>query len=130
MGWWSIFSKKKEKISKNTLVDKDPDDFTLCSSSTAWVIDKHYCANCKCSTGHQEYMSEVCNQCGAFDTQHLMERSYRQIWYKGKWQYQVRYKEDRNRKKPNPHAIIPEGWSAYTEIIEKWYSIKKDEPKA
>ena len=84
--------------------EKDPKDFTLTESSTGWDLDRHYCRQCLKSTCHSEYMSDVCNGCGGFNTQDGRGRSFRKIFYQGVWQYQIKYKEGKE------------------EIIKEWYS--------
>ena len=121
MSWISdFFNKTPSPRPEKPKGNKDPDDFTLCSLSTPWQIDEHYCSRCKCSTGHQEYLSGACNQCGAFGTQELCNRSWRKIWYEGKWQFQVRYQG---------RQVFPSisKTGGCVEIIEKWYDIKKDD---
>ena len=71
---------------------KDPNDFTKCALSTAWLVDAHYCTKCKKSTSHNEFMSDICSGCGSFNTQDRFGRSYRKIRIEGKWMYQIRYK--------------------------------------
>lgn len=83
--------------------DKDPTDYTKSWSSTHWSYDAHYCSACKCTTGHAEYMSDICNHCGSFRTQVLHGRSYRKIKLDGKWKYQVKYRNGNE------------------DIIDKWY---------
>jgi hypothetical protein len=90
---------------KRSLDSKDPKDYTKCRLSTNWHSDDHYCSACRRSTGHNEYMSDICNGCGSFKTQELYGRSYRQIYIDGKWKYQIKYKN-----------------GADDEIIEKWYN--------
>lgn len=87
--------------------EKYPKDYTLSESSTEWLSERSYCKKCSCTTAHNEFMSDICNTCGSFNTQERMGRSYRTIWYQGKWQYQVRYREGKE------------------EIIEEWYKFKK-----
>jgi hypothetical protein len=72
--------------------NKDPMDYKKCSLSTDWDIDPHHCTKCQKSTSHREYISDVCNSCGSFDTQVLHGRSYRKIKEHGEWRYQVRYR--------------------------------------
>ncbi|AGO47464.1 hypothetical protein Phi19:3_gp060 [Cellulophaga phage phi19:3] len=94
---------KKETTNTNINKSKDPSDYKKCSLSSEWYSDNHYCTKCKKSTGHNEYMSDICNGCGSFDTQKRFGRSYRKIMIEGKWKYQVRYKNGNE------------------EIIDKWY---------
>lgn len=86
------------------LGDKDPKDYKKCKLSTEWKSDDLYCSRCKCSTGHNEFMSDICNSCGGFDTQVRYGRTFRKIHTGGKWVYQVKYKR------------------GHEEIIDKWYS--------
>lgn len=83
--------------------DKDPKDYTKSKLSTEWQTEDYYCYHCKKSTGHSEYMSDICNSCGSFSTQVRFGRVYRKIYLNGKWRFQVRYKDDRE------------------EIIDNWY---------
>lgn len=97
-----IFNKKIYPLG-----NKDPKDYKKCKFSTEWLADKIYCTKCKCSTGHNEYMSDICNNCGTFNTQKKYGRSYRKIMVHGVWKYQVRYKDGTE------------------EIREKWYTNEK-----
>jgi len=101
-----IFGKKVKE--KQCAIDsvrhsKDPNDYKKCSLSTEWKSDDTHCTKCKKSTGHNEYMSDICNGCGSFNTQVRFGRSYRKIKVDGKWKYQVRYR------------------NGDEEIIDKWY---------
>ena len=82
---------------------KDPKDYTKDELSTNWEGDKTHCSACKKSTGHNEYMSDICDGCGGFNTQVRFGRSYRKIYIDGKWMYQIRYKNGNE------------------EIRDKWY---------
>jgi hypothetical protein len=90
-----LFGKKNYKTeegnSKNN-VSKDPSDYKKDDLSTDWMSDGRYCNECKKSTSHNEYMSDICNSCGNFNTQIRYGRSYRKIYIDGKWKYQVRYR--------------------------------------
>ena len=92
---------KKDNVVKN---EKDPNDYKNCSLSTNWEIEEHYCTNCKKTTTHNEFMSDICCGCGSFKTQKLYGRTYRKIYIDGKWKYQIKYKKKGNM-----------------EIIEEWY---------
>ncbi len=98
-------NKSNESIvgTEKMIKEKDPKDYKKCNLSTEWEADDHHCKNCKCSTGHNEWMSDICNSCGSFDTQVRYDRSYRKIFYGGKWMYQVRYRDGKE------------------EIIKNWY---------
>lgn len=72
---------------------KDPKDYTKDELSTGWKGDAMYCTACNKSTGHNEFMSDICNSCGSFHTQKHYGRSYRKIYIDGSWKYQVRYKD-------------------------------------
>ena len=82
-----FFGKKKQS--------KDPKDYTKCKLSTEWVGDHHYCKVCLKSTGSNEYLSDICNGCGGFNTQVSYGRSFRKIYIDGEWKYQIRYKDGR-----------------------------------
>ncbi len=99
-----LFGAKKPKLSDDIPKplkepqaprSKDPKDYTECNLSTGWKSDEHYCNECMKSTGHNEYMADICNGCGSFNTQVWYGRSYRKIYYVGKWKYQIRYKDGR-----------------------------------
>jgi len=90
---------------EKSLVSKDPKDYTKCKLSTGWESDRIYCSACKKSTGHNEYMSDICNGCGSFNTQIRFGRSYRKIYIDGKWKFQIKYKNSEN-----------------DEIREEWYN--------
>ena len=77
---------------KKPLQSKDPKDYTKDKLSTDWESDNTYCNVCKKSTEHEEFMSDICNGCGSFNTQIRFGRSYRKIYIDGSWKYQVRYK--------------------------------------
>ena len=77
----------------NITGSKDPNDYTLNDLSTAWISEDHYCVKCKKSTGHNEYMSDICNSCGSWNTQKRYGRVYRQILINGVWKFQIKYKE-------------------------------------
>ncbi len=74
------------------ILSKDPKDYTLDKLSTPWKVDSQFCKFCRKSTSHSEYMSDICNGCGSFNTQSSNGRSYRKIYIDGEWKYQVRYK--------------------------------------
>lgn len=81
---------------------KDPTDYTKDSLSTGWKTDDRYCTKCLKSTNHDEFMSDICNNCGSFNTQVRYCRVYRKIYIDGAWKYQVRYKDG--------HEEIREDW--------------------
>jgi hypothetical protein len=81
---------------------KDPKDYMKTSLSTTWEADDRYCEKCDKSTSHSEFMSDICNSCGSFNTQIRFGRSYRKIKIDGKWKYQIRYKTGREE--------IRDGW--------------------
>jgi len=96
------FRSKKDTVSsepdtkrnkKPKLPDHDPKDYRKSDSSTDWSFDAHYCNDCRCSTGHQEFMSDVCRSCGGFKTQFNSGRSWRRIVQNGKWVFQVKYQD-------------------------------------
>ncbi len=72
--------------------EKDPNDYTLTESSTVWGTDR-FCSTCKATTGHREYMSQVCNTCGTISNTIIPfdYRSYRQIYKDKKWVWQYKY---------------------------------------
>lgn len=84
--WDWLFGKK----SQTQLDSKDPSDFTLTSNSTEWRYERH-CSECKSRTGHNEYMADVCNSCGAIGAFLHKPRTFRKIYHKGVWVYQYRY---------------------------------------
>jgi hypothetical protein len=96
MKWFNFLKKFKEPLK-----EKDPNDFTKCKSSTNWNVENSYCTSCKCTGSHSEYMSDVCNTCGQFDTIVLYGRSYRKIYYQSKWQYQIKYKNGKIELREN-----------------------------
>lgn len=61
---------------KYDMRSKDPKDYTKSDLSTEWKSDNTYCSKCMKSTGHNEYMSDICNNCGSFNTQIRFGRSY------------------------------------------------------
>ncbi len=81
-----LFSKPASRGSK------DPKDYTKCDLSTEWKCDDIYCKVCNKSTSPNEYMSDICNGCGNFNTQIRYGRSYRKIYIDNAWKYQVRYR--------------------------------------
>jgi hypothetical protein len=85
------------------LGSKDPKDYAKDKLSTGWQSDINHCNVCKKSTGHNEFMSDICNSCGSFNTQVAMGRTYRKIYIDGKWKYQIRYR------------------NGVEEIREEWY---------
>lgn len=85
----------KRLFFKKTLKNKNPDDYTKCESSTDWQSDNMHCGKCLKSTSHSEYISDICNGCGSFNTQVSFGRSYRKIYVDGVWKYQIRYKNGR-----------------------------------
>ena len=97
------------------LPDKDPNDYTLTKSSTSWLTEK-YCPKCKATIGHDEWMSEICNNCGTiysglFSEIRSSKRVYRQIIQDGKWVYQYKYpgkydELDNFEIRPTPHIGI------------------------
>jgi len=82
---------------------KDPSDYKKDDLSTVWRSDDRYCKKCKKSTSHNEFMSDICNSRGSFNTQIRFGRVYRKIYIDGKWMYQVKYR------------------NGHEEIIHKWY---------
>jgi hypothetical protein len=75
---------------------KDPNDYKKDSLSTDWESDDHYCSICKRSTKHNEYMSDICNGCGGFNTQVRYGRCFRKIYIDGKWRIQIKYRNGDN----------------------------------
>lgn len=99
-----LFGASKPTLNKPIVSgSKDPKDYTKTDLSTTWKADHVYCDVCMKSTGHNEFMSGICNNCGNFNTQIRYGRSYRKIYIDGAWKYQVRYK------------------NGTEEIREKWY---------
>lgn len=89
-----MFGKKKVSSENDHIItSKDPKDYTKTELSTDWEADKHHCTACNKSTGHNEYMSDICSGCGKFNTQVRFQRSFRKIYIAGSWKYQVRYKD-------------------------------------
>lgn len=113
--WWNRLSETNQEnnssgtdnCTPNNVPKKEQDlaDYRKSETSSEWLAESHCCINCKCTTTHNEFMSDICNSCGKFNTQKRYERSYRKVFYGGKVQYQVRYRDGRE------------------EVIEKWYSI-------
>ncbi len=99
-----LFGISKTSRKPKVAGSKDPNDHKKCALSTGWKLDDHYCSNCKKSTGHNEYITHCCNNCGEFGTQVRSGRTYRKIFIDDKWKYQIRYKRNNDE-----------------EIIEKWY---------
>lgn len=98
-----LFGSRKAALNKPVVSgSKDPKDYTKDKLSTGWESDNTYCNVCMKSTGHNEFMSDICNSCGNFNTQIRFGRSYRKIYIDGAWKYQVRYK--------NGTEEIREGW--------------------
>lgn len=94
MNWIKkIFRKRYTELSKHAFSgSKDPKDYKEDKLSTGWKSDNIYCSACMKSTGHNEFMSDICNGCGNFNTQIRFGRSYRKIYIDGEWKYQVRYR--------------------------------------
>ncbi len=90
---WLFGSRKHQP---NTIEgSKDPKDYKKDKLSTGWEHDDHYCSRCNCSTGHNEFMTDTCNSCGNFHTQHNSGRNFRKIYIDGQWKYQIRYEDGR-----------------------------------
>jgi len=83
------------KLGIKKLEEKDPKDFRLTWNSTKWSSGE-YCPKCKNWIGFSEFMSGVCNSCGSVFNNCLSfkKRSARQIYYGGKWVWQIRYGVD------------------------------------
>ena len=96
-----FFKCKKKPICPNG--NKDISDYREDGLSTGWHPDDRHCEKCKKSTSHNEYMSDICNSCGGFNTQVRFGRAYRKVYIDGVWKYHVKYK------------------SGHEEVINKWY---------
>jgi hypothetical protein len=87
---------EQETVVSQPLSPKDPLDWSLTASSTAWATDE-YCPQCHATIGHSEIMANICNTCGhhgglginslAFQKM----RSFRRIWDGDKWVWQYKY---------------------------------------
>jgi hypothetical protein len=98
-----LFRRQKTDTTECSKGSKDPSDYKKDDLSTEWHSENHYCTKCLKTTGHNEFMADICNGCGSFNTQERYQRVYRKIFIDGKWKYQVRYIDGKE------------------EIIEKWY---------
>jgi hypothetical protein len=85
-------------LTKKILPPKDPNDFTLTESSTGWRTTDINCPECFAACGHEEYMANVCNNCGYLGWLDRFERTYRQIWNGEKWIYQYKYRYKNNTR--------------------------------
>lgn len=81
-----FFGKKNKKI----LSVKDPMDWSLTESSTAWLTT-HYCPVCFSQIFHREIMSRICNKCGSKRDLLYCTRASRQIWNGENWVWQHKY---------------------------------------
>ena len=84
--------KRLFSIEKEILVDKDPNDYTLTNTSTAWEVD-NYCRECKNSVSINERLASICNSCGTYNHYMVLTRprSRRQIFQNEKWVWQYKY---------------------------------------
>jgi len=86
--FWRVKGKSKVKIKIN-MPAKDPMDWRLTKNSKKWDVE-YYCSLCKSATGHEEFMSYICNSCGGHGNTRE-RRSYRSIWDGSKWVTQEKY---------------------------------------
>jgi hypothetical protein len=96
-----MFWRKKRSEKSVPNGNKNPEDYTKDELSTNWKSDRNYCENCMKSTDHNEYMSDICNSCGSFNTQVHFGRSYRRIVIDGSWNYQIRYRDGKEEIREN-----------------------------
>lgn len=94
---WLFIPGNSERVilffKRTSLPDKDSNDYTLTKNSTEWSTDSHFCKRCESTTGHEEYMANICNNCGNMEIQGRY-RAYRKIVQNGKWVYQYKYQND------------------------------------
>ena len=90
-----IFKVFKRTVSTQLEI-KDPLDFTLTKSSTAWDTED-YCHKCFSGLCHEEFMSDICNSCGQFNDlsfSRFKKRTFRKIYTPNGWVTQRRYSDN------------------------------------
>lgn len=70
---------------------KDPSDWSLTEGSTPWITD-HFCPVCKATIRHNEWMANICNNCGSHGNMRS-QRSRRKIWDGKAWVHQFKYND-------------------------------------
>lgn len=74
------------------LAEKDPKDFTKTASSTNWQTIRISCNVCDAERAHNDFMSDICGNCGSMYSIERYFKIYRKIYLGGKWVYQIKYK--------------------------------------
>lgn len=89
-----LISCSKSKTDIIPKIEKDPNDFTLTESSTAWDND-HYCFTCFSTIDNLESLNGICNKCGTqedlYQRFYNNKRTFRQIYKDKKWVWQYKY---------------------------------------
>ena len=70
-------------------IPKNPMDWSLTSTSTKWSYES-FCAFCKTTSSHEEFMSDMCDDCGCHGNM-MSKRSFRKIWNGKEWVLQRKY---------------------------------------
>lgn len=75
----------------HVLPNKDPKDYTLTESSTAWERRRRiWCTACNTEATHKEFGVHICNTCGAVNSIESEHVNQRKIYIDGKWLRQIR----------------------------------------
>jgi hypothetical protein len=86
------------------LAPKDPDDLSLCASSTRWE-GVGFCPHCRSKLKSGELMNGICNACGTEFGSKYTSLLYRNIWDGERWMHQYR-----TRQWPSVNTVINQPW--------------------